>query len=140
MSTPAPAYRGPDTSIAPRAGMELSDWRFANRIVAMLALLMWGFNQLGHGVAVRDGPQYVCLSEGPSQSAQALGATDQGNITGEMSFLPPTFFCGYPHRDAGQPPVVVDMYPLGQWLFWISLLILALTAVFALVLRRRARS
>lgn len=106
----------------------------------MLALLLWSFNQFGHGLAVRDGPQYVCLSEGPPQSVQALGATDQGNITGEMSFFPPTFFCGYPHQGVGQPPILVDMYPLGPWLFWISLSGLALAAVFALVLRRRARS
>lgn len=119
--------------------MELSDWRFANRIVAMLALLLWSFNQLGHGLAVRDGPHYVCLSEGPPQSAQALGATDQGTITGEMSFFPPTFSCSYPHQGVGQSPIVVDMYPLGAWLFWISLSILALTAVLALVLRHRAR-
>ena len=83
--------------------MELSDWRFANRIVAMLALLLWGFNQLGHGVAVRDGPQYVCLSEGPSQSAQALGATDQGNITGEMSFLPRSSSAATPIEMPGSP-------------------------------------
>lgn len=120
--------------------MKLSDWRLANRIVAMLALLLWSSNQFGHGLAVRDGPNYVCLSEGPPQSAQALGATDQGSVTGEMSFFPPTFFCGYPHQDVGQPPVVVDMYPLGPWLFWISLSILPLTAVLALVLRRRARA
>lgn len=119
--------------------MEPSDWRFTNRILAVLALMLWSFNQLGHGLAVRDGPQYVCLSEGPPQSAQALGATDQGHITGEMSFFPPTFSCGYPHQGVGQPPIVVDMYPLGPWLFWISLSVLALTAVFALVLRRRAR-
>ena len=71
MSTPAPAYQGPDTVIAPRTGMEPSDWRFTNRILAVLALMLWSFNQLGHGLAVRDGPQYVCLSEGPPQSAQA---------------------------------------------------------------------
>jgi hypothetical protein len=106
----------------------------------MLALLLWSFNHIGHGLAVRDGPQYDCLSEAPPQSAQALGATDQGNITGEVSFFPPAFSCGYPHQGVGQPPIVVDMYPLGPWLFWISLSILTLTAVAAFGLRSRARS
>lgn len=140
MSTPTPVYQGSDLHIAPRADVGIRGWTVVNRIIAAVALLFWVGNQLAHGVAVREGPQYVCLSEGPSESAQALDAGGLGSASGDRTFFPPAFVCGYPHQDGRQPWVHVDMYPVGPWIFWICLSALALTTVLAIVLRRRAPS
>ena len=139
MSTPTPAYRGTDIDVEPRTGIGIGGWIVVNRVIATVALLFWVGNQLAHGVAVREGPQYVCLSKGPSESAQALGASSLGTASGERTFFPPTFVCGYPNQDGQQPWVYVDMYPAGPWIFWICLSVLALTTVLAVILRRRAR-
>ncbi|MFE7629563.1 hypothetical protein [Kocuria sp. NPDC057446] len=61
-------------------------------------------------------------------------------MTGEVASFPPAFSCSHPHQGTGQPPMLVDMYPVGPWLFWISPAVLAVTTVFAVVARRRSRS
>lgn len=141
MSSPsAPTHRERDTSSAPRNGMELSDWIFTTWVLAGAALVLWIGNQVTHFFLIRQGTHYACATQGLPDSARALGAADQGRIWGESTFFPPTFFCSYPRQDRVQVPVVVDMYPAGPWIFWISLVVLALTAVLGVVLRRRART
>ena len=139
MSTPAPASRDPSASSGSKPGMESSDWAFISWIVAAAAFMVWVINQAAHLVTVREGPQYVCARNGPSDSAQALGAVDIGTISGERTFFPPTFVCGYPTQIGGQPSIFVDMYPAGPWIFWISLSVLAIAAGLALVGQRRAQ-
>ena len=139
MSTPAPASRDPSASSSSKSGMESSDWAFISWIIAAAAFLLGTLNQAAHLASVREGPQYVCARNGPSDSAQALGAVDIGIISGERTFLPPTFVCGYPTQIGGQPSIFVDMYPAGPWIFWISLSVLALAAGLALVGQRRAQ-
>ena len=139
MSTPAPASRDPSASSSSKSGMESSDWAFISWVVAAAAFLVWIINQAVHLVTVREGAQYVCAMNGPSDSAQDLGAVDIGIISGERTFLPPTFVCSYPTQIGGQPSIFVDMYPAGPWIFWISLSVLALAAGLALVGQRRAQ-
>ncbi|KLU09034.1 hypothetical protein [Kocuria sp. SM24M-10] len=119
--------------------MENSDWVFISWIIAAAACLLGALNQAAHLVAVREGPQYVCAVKGPPDSAQALGAVDMGYISGERTFFPPTFVCGYPDQIGGQPSIFVDMYPAGPWIFWISLAVIVLAAGLALVLQYRAQ-
>ena len=139
MSTPAPASRDPSASSGSTPGMESSDWAFISWIAAAAAFFVWIVNQAVHLVTVREGAQYVCAMKGPSDSAQDLGAVDIGIISGERTFLPPTFVCSYPTQIGGQPSIFVDMYPAGPWIFWISPLVLALAAGLALVLQYRAQ-
>lgn len=139
MNTPAPTPRAPGTSSTSKPVMESSDWVFISWIIAAAVFLLWVLNQAAHVVTVREGPQYVCARNGPPDSAQALGAVDMGYISGERTFFPPTFVCGYPAQIGGQPSIFVDMYPAGPWIFWISLSVLALAAGLALVLQYRAQ-
>lgn len=69
----------------------------------------------------------------------SLRAVDTGYVSGERTFFPPTFVCGYPTQIGGQPSIFVETYPAGPWIFWISLSVLALVAGLALVLRYRAQ-
>lgn len=139
MNTPAPASRASGTSSTPTPVLESSDWVFISWIIAAAAFLLGALNQAAHLAAVREGPQYVCAIKGPPDSAQALGAVDMGYISGERTFFPPTFVCGYPDQIGGQPSIFVDMYPAGPWIFWISLSVLVLAAGLALVLQYRAQ-
>ena len=139
MNTPAPASRASGTSSTSKPVMESSDWIFISWMIAAAAFLLGVLNQAAHLVSIREGPQYVCAMKGPPDSAQALGAVDLGHIAGERTFFPPTFVCGYPDQIGGQPSIFVDMYQAGPWIFWISLLVLALAAGLALVLQYRAQ-
>lgn len=139
MNTPAPVSRAPGTSSTPKPGMESSDWVFISWIIAAAAFLVWVLNQATHLVTVREGPNYVCAMNGPPDSAQALGAVDMSYISGERTFFPPTFVCGYPTQIGGQPSIFVDMYPAVPWIFWISLSMLALATGLAAVVQRRAQ-